>query len=146
MVGLDVTRQTRLGEEYIQRLETANTPAARAAARLGRSALERFRARGYAQGMPMHDPLAMAAFLDPSVVTLKKYLIEIETTGTFTSGETVAWTDGPVWVSAPAAGAPNGSHVRPGTWKPNVEVAVAVDPPKFFRLLIGRLTGQEPAF
>jgi purine nucleosidase len=56
----------------------------------------------------MHDPLAVAAALDPSLIETRRVAVDIETTGALTSGMTVAdWR---------------------GVWKrkPNAEVAVGV--------------------
>jgi inosine-uridine nucleoside N-ribohydrolase len=141
MVGLDVTNKARLREEHVKAMEAGGNPASEAAGKLGRSWMDRAKALGRTDGFGMHDPLAMAVFIDPSVVTLKKYYVDVETAGELTAGETVAWEQAPVRISAPPAGGAQ-SEVRSATLQPNVEVAVAVDSTKFFRLLLGRLTGN----
>jgi purine nucleosidase len=67
----------------------------------------------------MHDPLAMAAFLDRSIVKTVPHHVDIDTAGP-TTGRTVAHP-------APPATA-------------NVNVAVDVDAERFFRLFVDRLT------
>jgi len=141
MVGLDVTQKARLQEEHVRAMENGGTPASEAAGKLGRSWMNRAKAMGRTDGFGMHDPLAMAVFMDPSIVTLKKYYVDIETTGELTAGETVAWQSAPVRISAPPDGVTQ-SEVRAQKLEPNVEVAVAVDSPKFFQLLLGRLTSK----
>ena len=37
----------------------------------------------------MHDPLTVANLIDPGILTLKDYYVEVETEGEFTAGETI---------------------------------------------------------
>ncbi len=98
-------------------------------------------------GRVLHDPLAMAAFIDPSIVTTKKCHVEIETSGEFTAGETVAYCDGrPSRASVPLLGEISvpGTGLEPdGAWSPNAEVAVDVDVEKYFDVVMPRLLGKE---
>jgi len=72
-------------------------------------------------GAFIHDPLAVAAALDPSLVRTRAATVDVELGGTLTTGETV--TD---WR---------------GVWKrpPNVDVAVEADAPEFLRRLVERV-------
>ena len=57
----------------------------------------------------MHDPLAVAAAIDPSLIATQRVAVDVETTGALTSGMTVAdWR---------------------GVWRrpPNADVAIAVE-------------------
>jgi purine nucleosidase len=80
-------------------------------------------------GAFIHDPLAVAAALDPSLVSTRSVTVDVELGGTLTTGETVADWRG-VWG-------------RP----PNVDVAVEADAPEFLRRFVervGRLAAARP--
>jgi purine nucleosidase len=74
-------------------------------------------------GAFIHDPLALASALDPSLARARPVTVDVELAGTLTSGETVADWRG-VWG-------------RP----PNVDVAVEADVARFMDLLIERVGG-----
>jgi purine nucleosidase len=72
-------------------------------------------------GAYIHDPLALAAALDPSLVTTEALAVDVETAGSLTTGETVAdWRH---------------HWNRP----PNVDVAVTADASGFFERFIERV-------
>jgi len=74
-------------------------------------------------GAFVHDPFAVAAALDPSIVRTEAVTVDIELGGTLTTGETVTdWRR--VWG-------------RP----PNVDVAVQADTATFFERFIERVGG-----
>ena len=80
-------------------------------------------------GAFIHDPLAVAATLDPALVRTRAVAVDVELGGTLTTGETV--TD---W---------RGVWGRP----PNVDVAVETDAPEFLRRFVervGRLAAARP--
>lgn len=80
-------------------------------------------------GAFIHDPLAVAAALDPSLVRTQAVTVDVELGGTLTTGETV--TD---W---------RGVWGRP----PNVDVAIETDAPEFLARLVdrvGRLAAARP--
>src|ERR1700737_4749983 len=85
MVGLDATRKTSLTEEHVRTLEAAQNPVSQAAAEIGRNAIHHNREQGFLIGPNMHDSLAVATFLDPSLVKLKDYYVDVETTGELTA-------------------------------------------------------------
>jgi inosine-uridine nucleoside N-ribohydrolase len=47
--------------------------------------------QGYTGGFNMHDPLAVSALLDSSILTLEDFDVEIEVAGSMTAGESVAY-------------------------------------------------------
>ncbi|HLZ90837.1 MAG TPA: nucleoside hydrolase [Candidatus Acidoferrum sp.] len=142
MVGLDVTRKVIIREEQVRALEAAQTPVSQAAGKILRANLDRLNKTGNANGFAMHDPLTVAQLVDPSVVTLKDYFVEIETTGELTAGQSLGYAHGPVRRSPPLeTGQPAADSPEP-EFKPNAKVAVEVDPDKFFRLLLARLTAS----
>ena len=136
MVGLDVTRKAVLREEHIQALEAAHNPVSQAAGRITRAI--RNRSRG-GNGQAMHDSLALATFLDPSLVTLQEMHVEVETRGEFTAGETLGYRRAPIRRSPPLAEGP--AKVEETVFHPNAKVALDVDAERFLKLLVGRLTG-----
>ena len=70
MVGLDVTRKCTLTEEHVVALEAGSDAVSRTAARITRNALERSKRADW--GPPvMHDPLAVATFIDRTLVRLQ---------------------------------------------------------------------------
>jgi purine nucleosidase len=78
-------------------------------------------------GAFIHDPLAVAAALDPSLITTQAVAVDVELGGTLTTGETV--TD---WR---------------GVWgrEPNVDVAVDADADEFLRRFVERVGGLAAA-
>jgi inosine-uridine nucleoside N-ribohydrolase len=161
MVGLDATRKTSLTEEHVRTLEAAQNPVSQAAAKIGRNAINRNREQGFLVGPNMHDSLAVAAFLDPSILTFKEYYVDVEIYGELTAGETLGYSPSAgdlrrkpemekqaatmsmsIRGSAPTLASTKTSPVLRDRWTPNAKVAVDVDSAKFFNLLIGRLSAS----
>jgi inosine-uridine nucleoside N-ribohydrolase len=160
MVGLDVTRHTSLTENHFKTLQAAQNPVSQAAAKIARNAIDHTRSQGFLVGPNMHDSLAVAAFLDPTLLKWKDYYVDIETTGELTAGETVGYSPSAgdlrrtpemekqaaermqIRGSAPTLASTRTAPVLRDKFVPNTKVAMEVDSAKFFDLLIGRLTGQ----
>jgi purine nucleosidase len=118
MVGLDVTHQALAIPSVVEEIAAIGTPLA---AFVGE--LMDFFAHSYkdAQGFdhpPVHDPVAVAYVIDPSVLTVRKAPLDVELTGTATLGMTVADLRSP---------APDDC---------TTQVATAIDAPKFWALVI----------
>ena len=162
MVGLDVTRRTSLTDDHVRTLEAAQNPVSQAAAKIGRNAIDHNRERGYLAGPNMHDSLAVAGFLDPAILKLQDYYVDVETTGELTAGETLGYSpvagdlrrrpgmekdaaaaNMPIRGSAPTLASTKTSPVLRDKFVPNTKVAVEVDSARFFDLLIGRLSGSK---
>jgi pyrimidine-specific ribonucleoside hydrolase len=161
MVGLDVTRKTSLTEDHVRTLEAAQNPVSQAAAKIGRNAINQHREHGYVAGPNMHDSLAIAGFLDPSILTLQDYYVDVETMGELTAGETLGYSPlagdlkrrpgmekelaaaMQIRGSAPTLASLKNSPVLRDKFVPNAKVAVDVDSARFFDLLIGRLSGSK---
>jgi purine nucleosidase len=118
-VGLDVTRKTLLLEADLAVLaqRCAGLPRAPALLRFledsARYYFELMEKRYGARRLVMHDPLAIAAAIDPSLIETTAAAVDVEISGELTSGMTVAdWRA--VWKRAP-----------------NAEVATEVDAPRF---------------
>jgi inosine-uridine nucleoside N-ribohydrolase len=140
MVGLDVTRKVLLGEQHLAVLEAAKTPVSQAAAKIMRATLERMHKGRDATVVAMHDPLTVAHMIDPTILTLKDYYVQIETSGEFTAGESVGYAYGPARTSPPMNTGLPAPETAEAEFKPNAKVAVEVNADKFFRLLLPRLT------
>jgi inosine-uridine nucleoside N-ribohydrolase len=141
MVGLDVTRKCLLNEHQIEQLEAAKNPVSQAAGKIMRATFERMKHGGEVTVIALHDALTVASLIEPEVITLKDYYVEVETTGEWTAGQTLGY-DGhaPVRKSPPMDTSMPGPSAPEEPFKPNAKVAVGVDPDRFFRLLIPRLT------
>ncbi len=143
MVGLDVTRKVQLRDEHAAALEAAPNPVSQAAGKIARSTIAQYRRTGFPGFPMMHDPLALATLLDPTLVTFKDFYVNIEIEGELTAGESVAYDHAPVRRSAPIeSGAAIDARVADEPFHTNTKVAVDVDADKFMRLLVGRLTGR----
>jgi inosine-uridine nucleoside N-ribohydrolase len=161
MVGLDVTRRTSLTDEHVRVLEAAQNPVSQAAAKIARHAIDHNREQGFLVGPNMHDSLAVAALLDPSILKWKEYYVDVETTGELSAGQTLGYSPSagdlrrrpdaekqaalnmPIRGSAPTLASTKTSPVLKDKYVPNTNVAVDVDSARFFDLLIGRLTGKK---
>lgn len=166
MVGLDVTRKTSLTDEHVRVLEAAQNPVSQAAATIARNTLNRNLERGFLAGPNMHDSLAVAGFIDPSILQFKNYYVDVETAGELTAGETLGYGPNvgdlrrrpgmelgkekdaaairmPIRGSAPTLAGTGTSPVLREAFAPNTNVAVGVDSKRFFDVLIGRLSGSE---
>src|SRR5882724_1127106 len=160
MVGLDATRKTSLTEEHVRVLEAAQNPVSQAAAKIGRNAINHNRERGFLVGPNMHDSVAVAAFLDPTILKWQEYYVDVETTGELTAGETLGYSpiagdlkrrpgmekdaaaSMTIRGSAPTLASTRTSPVVRDKFVPNTNVGVDVDSARFFDLLIGRLAGE----
>ena len=139
MVGLDVTRKAMVGEKEIQALEAGTNPISRAAGQIVRAGMTRMRkSNSAALGPAMHDSLAVATFIDPTIVTLQDYYVEVETAGEFTAGETVGYRRAPIRKSPPMENSP--AATLGDVFRPNAKVATDVNVDRFLHMLIGRLT------
>ena len=142
MVGLDVTHKVLLRESHVRTLEAAQNPVSQAAAKIMRATFARIAKTNDETVVAMHDPLTIASLIDPSVVTLRDYYVQIETVGELTAGQSIGYNHGPVRRSPPLDTGGAAGAIPVEEYRPNCKVAVGVDPNKFFNLLIPRLTSS----
>jgi purine nucleosidase len=91
-VGLDVTERVKLGRDGVDAM-CAPAPDSPLAGFLQGSVpfyIEFYERFGSSEGASMHDPLALAVAIDPSLARLQTTRVEVETDGTWTRGATVA--------------------------------------------------------
>jgi inosine-uridine nucleoside N-ribohydrolase len=139
MVGLDVTRKAALSEEQLQALESAKGSVGPAAGRIMRATLEQVRRVGANSGkLLIHDAMAVASLIDPSLLTYQDVHVDVETEGELTAGETVGYRKSPMRHSAPRPDEPLVTDDAP--FHPNAKVATDVEAERFLTLLVGRLT------
>jgi inosine-uridine nucleoside N-ribohydrolase len=81
----------------------------------------------------------MATLVDPSIIMLEDFRVEIETAGDFTAGETIGYRHAPVRRSAPVEGA---AAPTANVFSPNAKVAVDLNVERFLTLLIDRIGGS----
>ena len=95
MVGLDVTQKVRLTTDHVKILDQYVAPENRPIAEYLKQALPFYFRFNRLQNncldhCPVHDPLAMLAAVDPSVVTTRKMPARVEREGEFCRGMVVA--------------------------------------------------------
>ena len=121
-IGLDVTHKTTFDPSDLVALETrsAEHPLGPALTRFiqdaSRHYFDRMEKRRGKRILVMHDPLALAVALDPTLVATRRVAVDVETAGRLTTGATIAdWR---------------------GDWArlANSEVAVSVDAERFRRM------------
>lgn len=104
----------------------------------------RARAKEAPHRRAMHDPLAVAVFIDRALVTLQQYFVAIETRGELTTGQATGHREAPTHRSA-SKQSPAGDSEVGAAYVPNASVAVDVDAERFFRMFVGRLSGSLPS-
>ncbi|HLI61465.1 MAG TPA: nucleoside hydrolase [Solirubrobacteraceae bacterium] len=89
MIGLDVTHLALYADEVAERLDEVDTRAARWMDELMTFFAATYRTAGRVGAPPVHDAVAVASVIDPSLVTTRDARVEIETAGALTRGMTV---------------------------------------------------------
>ncbi len=89
MIGLDVTLKTELPVWVKEKLETMQSPEAKLATQVISYMIWRNKESGYYVDT-LHDVVAFCAIVNPDVLQLKKYYVDVETEGTITRGMTAA--------------------------------------------------------
>jgi inosine-uridine nucleoside N-ribohydrolase len=129
MIGLNVTHQVLATPEYRARIRTIGRQTTTHVADMLDFYSAGETARTGLSGGSMHDPLAVAALIDPDILTFEPMHVAIELTGTHTAGMTLC----------------DGRHLGPNFralkrrtrgQEPNAEVAVAVNADRFWELFL----------
>ncbi len=121
MAGLDVTREATAGPEEVERLRSLGR-AGEVAAGLATYYYARAYRKTYGLAAPpIHDPVAVAAVVEPAILRTRPMRVDVECEGALTRGETVCDVYG-------VTGRP-----------PNAEVAVGLDRVAFFEVLFRAL-------
>jgi inosine-uridine nucleoside N-ribohydrolase len=121
MVPLEVTHQALATDEVLSRLRVGQYPVAMFAAGLLSFYAERYRSVFGFSAPPVHDPCAVAAVIDPTIISAHMTYVEIETVSELTAGRTVCDVYGTRGMT------------------PNVRVGYALDVPRFWDMVIETL-------
>jgi inosine-uridine nucleoside N-ribohydrolase len=139
MVGLNVTEQTLFMRRHLDRLSKTRGPQNQFAVGVLEFMVRLAQTLGMS-GTPMHDPLAVGAAIDRTLVKTAEMRVDVETRGEFTRGETVASRHN----SSDHKVMRGDRYVIEGVERvaPNVHVAVGVEAERFLELFIARLAGK----
>jgi pyrimidine-specific ribonucleoside hydrolase len=123
MVGLDVTREVAVGSEEVERLQALGR-----AGEIVTGLATYYYAGAYRRiyglaALPIHDPVAVAAVVEPALLKTRCMRVDVECEGELTRGETVCDLYG-------VTGRPS-----------NAEVGVGLDKNAFFKVLVRSLEG-----
>jgi pyrimidine-specific ribonucleoside hydrolase len=88
MSGLDVTHKALFYEEDVETVRSMGKKVSSMVVELLDFYYKFYRKMGF-DGMPLHDPCAVAYVINPEIFTTKKCHVDIETRGEFTQGATV---------------------------------------------------------
>jgi inosine-uridine nucleoside N-ribohydrolase len=128
LIGLDVTERVRLTAEMIdQRVRPLGSSLGQFVVDCTAQAIQFSTRMERPPGMAMHDPLAVGALIDPTLVQTTPFSVQVETKGEFTAGMLVADRRPLQPILKPPA---------------NVNVALEVDGGRFLEMLLTRL--QQP--
>lgn len=117
MSGLDVTQRALVFPEDFERIRSIGNPVAIVMAEWLNFFYQFHRTKGYA-GAPVHDAVAVTALIKPEILTTEELYIQVEKSGEYCRGMTVADR--------------NGIYGKP----PNVTVITDIDRVAFINLLV----------
>ncbi|KAB1502825.1 nucleoside hydrolase [Corynebacterium sp. 320] len=89
MVGLDVTHQVLAVPERLEQLKSVGTDVSQFVAELIEFFGAAYMKERHYPGPPMHDPLAVAAVADPSMLRVVRAPVSVETQGAHARGQTI---------------------------------------------------------
>ena len=121
MIGLNVTHQALADDAVCTRIAAIGTPLADTCVELLRFFGGTYRDIWGFPAPPLHDPVAVANVIDPTIVRTVHTRLDIELDGTFTRGATVV------------------DRYRRTGRPPNAHVAVGIDTGAFWDLMIGAI-------
>jgi pyrimidine-specific ribonucleoside hydrolase len=116
MVGLDVTMHVLVEEDEFAAIEKIDTPLSRVVFDWLKF-YEKLHRGQMGIGGALHDPLALAVVVDPTLIETREAHVSIDRTGTHTFGATVA------------------DYFKLNGLEPNVKLASQVNSAKFFEML-----------
>jgi inosine-uridine nucleoside N-ribohydrolase len=145
MVGLDVCRVTLLTRARLHTLQGQHDPLAAFVYSIGDFLVHGAEQHGE-PGSPMYDPLAVGVAIDPSLIVAAPMVIDVETIGGSTRGETVA-NRGRTKNLIEQRHSPEGTHYaftgKTEPLVPNARVATSVHADRFLDLLLSRVRGSH---
>jgi inosine-uridine nucleoside N-ribohydrolase len=144
MVGLDVCRLTLLTRARLRKLAGQYDPVAQFVYSIGDFLVRAAERHGEA-GSLMYDPLAVGVAIDPTLITTSPMVVDVETMGGFTRGETVANRERIKNIIDQRQSSDGMRYFTGATepLSPNAGVATAVQADRFLDLLLSRV-GSAP--
>lgn len=130
LVSLDATMQAPLTRAQVNELASTNSPVTRLIQQMLDFYLDNFAPKVGSNVFHMHDPLCLAAALQPDLISWAPAYVDVELAGTLTLGETVAYFPR----TEPAVEAAN--RLPP----PNMQVSLDVDAERFIALYLERVS------
>lgn len=127
LVPLDVTTQSFLTPEALDQLYETN-PLSDYLSEVAEPWVQYVMERRHLPGCWLHDPLAVAVAIDPTLVRTRPMYVEVELTSPRFRGQTIGWD-------------PTFSYLLPAGGPPNVQVCQEVDAERFMAMLMDTLTG-----
>jgi inosine-uridine nucleoside N-ribohydrolase len=131
LIPLDVTTTTFMRLSDLDRLDASGTTLGRFLGRRSRPWVTWMAEAFGLDGCALHDPLALATVVDPTLVSTRTATVGVELHGTLTRGRMVAWDSNDLELLQ--AGLQLPTSVRP------VTIATRVDNSRFMPLLLDRL-------
>ena len=132
LVPLDTTLKTQLTLEQAELLKASDRPLTRFLGATCDPWIRWVQQRDDRSGCALHDPLAVAVLIDPTLITFERVRVDVELKGTLTRGRPVSWRAGHRGY---------GAVVLPVLRE--VDVAVEVNGARFCDLLLQRLTAMS---
>ena len=147
MVGLDVTMRTVMRGEYLHHLfppssnPLRSNPLTTFLSRIVPVYLQSYRDRYGIDGIPMHDPSAVAYAVDPSLFRVERLPVFVETAGR-RAGQTAPDPFGGVY--AECSRSAQGGRFRQRDEIPEIDVCVDVDSARLLALFEERMQKPPP--
>ncbi len=129
LVALDATEHAEMRREHFAALAASGHPVTRCMKSMVDYHLDEFGKPRGITAFHMHDPLCLAAAIQPDLVTWKRAYVDVELSGTLTLGATVAYFEQMEDID-PALAHPHSS---------NVLASVGVDLEGFIAMYMGRI-------
>ncbi|MEH7236422.1 nucleoside hydrolase [Bacillus sp. JJ1562] len=90
LVGLDVTMKTKLTRQEVKKWEEIDSPLSKLLSQITNLYIDSYvKYQGYNHYCNLHDPLAVAVALDPSLVEVKPMFVQVDLEGHYSYGRTV---------------------------------------------------------
>ena len=124
LVTLDTTTRTLLKRELVDHLAASGSPVTSLMKQVVDYYCDVFGGARQLGALQMHDPLCLAATFRPDLLTWQEAYVDVELTGTLTTGETVGFFERPG---------------KPFAYTPNVLASVDVDAESFIQLYLERI-------
>ncbi|KAF0921903.1 hypothetical protein E2562_020514 [Oryza meyeriana var. granulata] len=130
-IGINITHQVVLSDAHREKLEQSDSKYARYLSKILGLYYDYHRDAYFTKGVYLHDPTALLAAVDPSLMTYTEGVMRVQTVG-ITKGLTVFDNTKKRY-----------GEMTAWTGKPTVKVAVTVDAPAIVELIMQRLTTDD---